>query len=166
MMLGCLRLGAMPELDFEVNLAPVDYVAGSLVALSLRRENLGGTFHLVNPDPLRFETLVDWVRESQLPMAQIPAEHWRKQVWAHIEALPSDVFGLLTRSFMPGIMAGHTENGVPAVLQLRYGCRDTLRCLAGTGFACSTVDSDLLSLYLSNLTRSGLVSLDEGPVGR
>jgi thioester reductase-like protein len=157
MALGCYHLGTIPQLDVEFNLAPVDFVAGALVELSRQRGCLGGTYHLVNPKPLRLDTLVNWVLQSQLPLERMPYEDWRSRVSAHVEALPSDIFGLLTKFFMPGVISGDMKEAIPPVLQLRYDCRHTLAALAGSGLTCPQVNEELLTLYLSHLRRFGLV---------
>ncbi len=78
-----------------------------------------------------------------------------------MESLPSDVFGLLTKAFMPGVIEGDSADAVPAVLQLRYDCAHTTNGLKGSKISCPPVDSDLMSLYVSHLERSGLVSSGE-----
>jgi thioester reductase-like protein len=162
MALGCYHLGTIPQLDIEFNLSPVDFIAAALVELSRRRECLGQTFHLVNPQALRLETLVNWVNRAELPVEKMSYDHWAQQVAAHVEALPSDIFGLLTKSFMPGVLTGDMNEAIPAVLKLRYDCGHAMRELSNTNLHCRRVDDDLLSLYFSHLRRYGLVLASEG----
>ncbi|MEM8678391.1 MAG: thioester reductase domain-containing protein, partial [Planctomycetota bacterium] len=158
MVLGCLHLGTIPSLDVELNLAPVDYIAGALVQLSLQPESFGQTFHLVNPEPLKIDSLVDFVKQTEVPVQRMPAEDWRDQVTARMEALPSDVFGLLTKAFMPDMLEGESADAVPAVLKLRYDCAHTTKGLAGSQIECPPMDSHLMRRYFQHLQESGLVS--------
>ncbi|HEY6563854.1 MAG TPA: hypothetical protein VIY86_05125, partial [Pirellulaceae bacterium] len=158
MALGCYQLGTIPHVDLELSLAPVDFVAGALVELSRRKACQGGTYHLVNPEPLKLDTFVQWVQDARLPIERKPYEHWQSQVTNLVESVPSDIFGLLTKFFMPGVVAGDMQSAIPPVLRLRYDCRHTLENLAPSGRECPRVDESLLTLYLSHMRRSGLMS--------
>ena len=161
MALGCYQLGTIPHLDVEFNLVPVDFVAAALVEIAQQPQSQGNTFHLVNPDSLRLDDFVQWVQDAQLPVAHLPYEHWREQVTHLVESVPSDIFGLLTRSFMPGVISGELQNAIPPVLLVRYDCHKTLNALADSNLACPTVDEPLLSLYLSHMRRSGLMATED-----
>ncbi len=158
MALGCFHLGTIPHMDIEFNLAPVDFVARALVELSRQRDSAGKTYHLVNTDPLKLETLMGWVQSTELDVERMPFEHWQQQMSALIEAMPSDVFGLLTKSFMPGVVSGDLDDAIPQVLRLRYDCRHTQRALSNSDVKCPIVDERMLALYLSHLQQSGLVA--------
>ena len=43
-----LAIGAVPELDVQVDIVPVNYVSQAIVALSKRPESVSGIFHLAN----------------------------------------------------------------------------------------------------------------------
>ncbi len=164
MALGCYQLGTLPHLDLEFNLAPVDFVAAALVALSRRPGLLGKTFHLVNPEPLPLDAFVEWVQRSDLPLERMPYEHWRAQVSELVATVPSDVFGLLTKFFMPGVISGDMQDAIPQVLRLRYDCRQTLAALADSGLSCPRMNESLLSRYLAQLRQFGLVQEERAAV--
>jgi amino acid adenylation domain-containing protein/thioester reductase-like protein len=66
-----LESGLAPDLGpIEVCPTPVEWVAAAIVRLSLRPE-AGGVFHLINPNPVAYESAL-----ARLPVAKVPVERW------------------------------------------------------------------------------------------
>lgn len=47
-MVGCVQLGAAPDVEVNLHLTPVDYVADALIHISFRNECCGHAFNLLN----------------------------------------------------------------------------------------------------------------------
>ncbi|MFI0794502.1 type I polyketide synthase [Micromonospora rubida] len=83
---GCLDLGLAPARRYAFAAASVDYVARTVVALSLRPETLGGTFHTVNPDPLDWNDMFTHLRTCGYRVPSVDWQRWHHQLTEQIEA--------------------------------------------------------------------------------
>ena len=55
---GCLSLGMIPQIDWELDLVPVDYVANAVTSLAWDEKSKGQCFHLQHPRPLMLDDLL------------------------------------------------------------------------------------------------------------
>ena len=69
---GFLQFGAFPDLDIEVDVAPVDYVAKAIVHLRFRRNALGRAFHLTNPSCRRLKDGLAYLRNIGFRFEELP----------------------------------------------------------------------------------------------
>ena len=54
MIQGCLATGCAPNVEWDIEMTPVDFVAETVVTLTQRVGlSLSKVFHLVNPSPLK-----------------------------------------------------------------------------------------------------------------
>lgn len=155
--LACLRLGAVPRRDFELDLTPVDYVARAIVDLSLRPESLGHAFHLTNPNPLKTRVLTEWMERSDLEVELVSYDTWRDRLFdlADRMQIQTDELHLLADILVPRLLA---EDDARAV-HPRFDCRRTLNALANTDIRCPPVDERLLTIGLEYLQRTGVAPL-------
>jgi amino acid adenylation domain-containing protein/thioester reductase-like protein len=146
----CIQLGKVPLLDpsAAIDMVPVDYVSQALVHLSGREDSLDRVFHLVNPRPITWRELVDWIVEFGYPLQEVPFEVWIAERNRLVEESEGQVSAAL---------------GLPSVAQLgrsmlhfaRFDSRNTLEGLEGTSISCATADAQLLSTYFSHWIQSG-----------
>ncbi len=73
---GCLALGKAPQLAWELDLVPVDYVADSVSALAWNNSTEGKCFHLQHPNPLMLNDLLSKLITDGAPLEQIPMKEW------------------------------------------------------------------------------------------
>ncbi len=73
---GCLALGQAPQLAWELDLVPVDYVAEAVSALAWSPEAEGKCFHLQHPRPLMLNDLLAKLISDGAPLKQVPMEEW------------------------------------------------------------------------------------------
>ncbi|HEX2203515.1 MAG TPA: thioester reductase domain-containing protein, partial [Longimicrobium sp.] len=85
---GCVQLGVAPLREYPLATATADYVAGAIVALSLRDEWTGKTFHTIEPDPLPWNRIFDHLRAFGYPVRSIPYDAWRDALTARIDESP------------------------------------------------------------------------------
>jgi amino acid adenylation domain-containing protein/thioester reductase-like protein/non-ribosomal peptide synthase protein (TIGR01720 family) len=159
-----IQLGAVLDMQDEVNLAPVDFVGRAIVWLSRQPGSIGETFHMINPRPLAGPDFVDWLLRFGYPLERLPPERWRAALIDSFEAGNENALA----PFMPLYKAAAEaaaaiaidnqaparQSGAPAV---QYGCRHTTAAL-GTGGAggprCPPVDEELLGTYFRQLIES------------
>lgn len=146
---GCLQLGAAPEVPALINMAPVDYVARSLVHISLRPDSAGRIFHLANPSPARLGDLVAWLGDLGHRLRRLPYPSWRAELAAH----PDNALA----PFMP-LLALEDLSGLPFLLRMpRFDCTNTLEALEGTAIRCPPLDADFVRATLQSYQRGGVL---------
>ncbi|HLW67456.1 MAG TPA: thioester reductase domain-containing protein, partial [Gemmataceae bacterium] len=154
LMLACARVGAVPDLDTEIDLTPVDYVSQAIVHLSQRPECIGGTYHLVNPHPLPLPALVDWVQRSGLELETLPYSTWREQ----LQTLANGEADALLAPLLNALGASQrADANEPMHWHPRFDCGQTLSQLAPSGIFCPRADEHLLLVYLGYLQQSGVL---------
>ncbi|KYF81052.1 non-ribosomal peptide synthetase [Sorangium cellulosum] len=151
---ACVQLGSYPDMDALMDLAPVDYVSSAVVALSLRPESVGRTYHLVNPEPVRTGVLWPLLQSRGYRLRACGFEAWLDQLAAAASASPDSSLAELLSIMELLPPEDRTASGPRA---LRCDCRGTLEMLEGTGVACPPIDEGLLSTYIAPLIASGFL---------
>jgi len=73
---GCLELGLAPDLAWELDLVPVDYVADAVTALAWRPDAVGKAYHLHHPEPVMLKDLLGQLVEGGAALKVVPMERW------------------------------------------------------------------------------------------
>lgn len=81
LVLDCfVKLGCMPEVNYRVNLTPVDYVAAQMCRLSLSPEAANQTIHTLNSEAIYFEQIVEAAKASGLALEVVSSEQFYQAV--------------------------------------------------------------------------------------
>ncbi|MFN6484862.1 MULTISPECIES: amino acid adenylation domain-containing protein [unclassified Nostoc] len=149
LIIGCVQLGSAPDIDIKENIVPVDYVSKAIVHLSKQEESLGKTFHLVHPQTLHSNTLIEHIRSWGYSIEQNSYEQWReKLVNVSQGSLEHPLYSLVP--FFPARQA-QEENSNSGFLQLDN--QNVIDGLVETSITCPSLDNQLLSVYISYLIR-------------
>lgn len=149
---GFLQFGVFPDLDIEVDIAPVDYVAKAMVYLAFNRKPLGRAFHLTNP---RREKLVDgmnYLRNQGYQFEVLPFEDLRDRLLSNPNFSQNALFAYQA--------ALEDMNDISMQLPI-YDTRETERELAGSGIQCAAADQKLFETYLHYLQKIGFIPQPE-----
>ena len=73
---GCLALGMAPDLPWELDLVPVDYVADAVTALAWSEAACGRCFHLQHPEPVMLADLLGRLIQRGAPLELVPMAQW------------------------------------------------------------------------------------------
>jgi thioester reductase-like protein len=149
---GSLQIGAVPDFDLDVDLAPVDFLSGALVWLSRQPGSAGKTYHLLNPQTVPWNQVVDWLIETGMPVERVSLSDWLARL--HRTAQNSADNALY--SLLPFLRAGAARNldGTEATYpEARFDCRRTVEALAGSGWVCPPPRPEQYRLILSHLAR-------------
>ena len=149
---GCVQLGIAPEIDLEIEMTPVDYVAGALVGISLLDQPLGGTYHLVNARKMHFRELIDALRQRGWAVESVPVERWWQTLRDSYGEQPNELHPVM------GVVEEFVVGGEEAV---HYDVTNAEKALADTGVACPPLDRGLLDLYLDWMIGSGYLPQPE-----
>lgn len=80
---GCLELGLAPDLAWELDLVPVDYVADAVTALAWRPDAVGRAYHLHHPEPVMLKDLLGQLVEDGAALEVVPMERWLAAIEAN-----------------------------------------------------------------------------------
>ncbi|MBD2300896.1 non-ribosomal peptide synthetase [Nostoc sp. FACHB-190] len=145
----CIQLGSVPEITGFVDMTPVDYVSQAIVYLSQQKESIGEVFHLLNPQPIKLQELIDWVCSYGYPLRLVTYEQWRQElITAAKHSSDPTLYALLP--LFP-------ENRVNTKM-VQFDCQNTLDKLADTSIVCPAIDDELLKNYFSYFTHQGFLN--------
>jgi amino acid adenylation domain-containing protein/thioester reductase-like protein len=157
MIKGCIQLGSIPNQDIHLDLSPVDYVSQAIVHLSMQKESLGKTFHLVNPQPLPLREMVNCMRSLGYPIERVSDNQWRSQLFNAGNSPDNALYPLLSIfSEEVSDRASDSQSQDSSIQQ--FDCQNTLTGLAGTSIVCPAIDTNLLSTYFSYLIQTGFLN--------
>jgi thioester reductase-like protein len=152
---GCIQLGAIPEIDTQVDMTPVDYASRALVYLSLRAGAAREVYHLSNPHPAAWTEVAGWIRDYGYLLEPLPYEGWR----AGLEGPDGPRLDNALFPLMP-LLSERGPTGQPLLAEARmpgYNCERTLAALEGSGLACPALDRELVRTYLDHFVRIGFI---------
>ena len=158
LVLAMLHVGAVPDIDLQIDLSPVDFVARGIVELAQRKESIGKTYHLTNPKPLSLKAMARWLSASELNIETTTLDEWRDGVSKLVDSIPGDVVGILSE-----IMTEDQDDheSLPAVLLSRFDSAHTVEQLAKSQISCRPADEGLLDTYMRHLNSVGFFELLE-----
>lgn len=94
-LVGCLELGAAPELDAAFDLTPVDHVARAVTQLLAEGPESAGTWHLLHPVPTPYRALFEAARARGHALEFVPLATWRARLAARPVADLAPIAALL-----------------------------------------------------------------------
>ncbi len=151
-LIGSIQAGYGPDIRRQMDMTPVDYVARSIVHLSRQQESLGGVFHLLNPQPITWGSIMDSAIDLGYPLKKLPFNEW-------VEAI-EDYGDPATNPLQPLLPFLHLDFaarmfGVSEAAYQALGTQATLHALEGTGIRCTSVDRDLVGTYIHRFVDTG-----------
>lgn len=142
MLKGCQQLGAFPEMKALVNLIPVDYTSKTIVYLSSQELSLNNSFNLVNPHPLKWDTLLQWIKNNHPNIEIVSYEKWYAQ-------LQQTVRSKVDNELTPFLSLLKSENFLQRSLgSFEFEQDKNLENLFNI-IACPCIEETLLKLYLT-----------------
>jgi thioester reductase-like protein len=73
---GCLELGQAPDIEWELDLVPVDYVADAVTAMAWQLPDAGRCLHLHHPEPLLLADVLGGLIDRGAPLELVPMARW------------------------------------------------------------------------------------------
>ncbi|HEV7919678.1 MAG TPA: thioester reductase domain-containing protein [Thermoanaerobaculia bacterium] len=144
---GCVQLGSFPDDAPLLNMAPVDHIARSIVAISLHIEQ-PADYHYFNNRMLPLETLVSTLRRRGFEASIKPYRQWIEQL-RHAPENPLAKYLALMEE---------PDQGEPV-----FDCTRTENALARLGILCPAADEALLGLYLDQLLPEPAIAMKGHP---
>ena len=157
---GCLQMGSFPDVDYMLDMSPVDYVSKAIVYLSRQKESIGKAFNLQHPQPVSLKILVEWIRSFGYSVEMIPYEKWQSELINNVSSVDNPLYTL--RPFLLERWSDEQLTIPDLYLQARrphISCQDTLHALAGSSIACPPINSQLFMTYTAYLIQSGFLNI-------
>ena len=157
--LGCLQLGAAPDLDAAFDLVPVDEVAAVIVTL-LDSDAEPATVHVLNPKPTPYALFFDAARLRGHDVRLIPTAEWVQLLRARREApLAESAAPALQRlapilALLDGESSG-TEALNPDVALQAIDSHASHQLLARLGLASAPIDELFVNAVLAHFENEG-----------
>ena len=145
---GFLQFGAFPQLDIEVDVAPVDYVAKATVYMAFHRQPIGRAFHLTNPSRRTMRQALAFLRSLGYQFIELPFEVLRDRLVSSPDFASNALFAYQA--------ALEDMNDVSMQLPT-YDTRDAQHELEGSGIVCAPADEKLFETYFNYLRGSGFM---------
>jgi len=154
LILGCIHIGAAPEVTSNVNVAPVDYVAGAFVELALHPPRDASIFHLTSPTDFVWSNAVRWLRDAGHEIRLVPQNEWLELISRDASDSANPLAPLT--SYLTTGTQGAAVAHAPAPLR-SFDRRNAERGLGGS-VTCPPVDGVALRLVLDYLARGGMLA--------
>jgi len=153
---GCMQMGYAPCERVRVDMAPVDYMSRSVVALSLTSAADGNIFHLNHPEPPYSDQWLDGFADLGYEVQRIPYRNWLEKVLETGRTRPEDfALASLLPSFAEQLQAGDTQ--LPEGDVMQYDSSATHAALSALGVECAPMDGNDLARYQAYWVRSGFI---------
>ena len=153
-------MGYFPDVDYQMDMSPVDYVSKAIVQLSRQKECLGKAFHLQHPQPVALKELVNWVSKFGFAVEFIPYQEWQTKL-VEIADATNPLYTL--RPFLLERWSKEQITIPDLYLQSKrpiISCQATQYALSGSPVVCPPIDSKLFMTYSAFLIESGFLTVD------
>jgi thioester reductase-like protein len=151
-LIGSIQAGFGPDIQNQMDMTPVDFVARAIVYLAQQQDSLGRVFHLLNPQPITWSGIMDSVIQTGYPLEKLPFDAWVDAIEEHGNSTSNPLQPLLP--FLHLDFAARMFGISPADYHA-LGTQATQRALDGSGICCSSVDTTLLRTYIQRFVDTG-----------
>jgi thioester reductase-like protein len=93
-LLGCVQLGALPDIALPLELSPVDQVAAAIVRISRSAGATGRAYHLVHPAPIELAEVRRVLDVAGLGLGLVAWDDWRTALRAQPRNALAPLLGL------------------------------------------------------------------------
>ncbi|XP_070554169.1 uncharacterized protein [Ptychodera flava] len=151
---GCVQTMSAPDVGWEIEMTPVDFVSGVIVKLTQNiMLAMGKVFHMVNPRPIASRWLFEWMQAHGYPVQLLPYGEWCKK----IEGLKNSNNGKNDQQL--GEMLDNIVKNSSVFTDLSQFSMTNLQTVLSTlGMSYPSLNSDLLTTYFKNLARRNVIT--------
>lgn len=151
---SCVQLEAVPDIPVNVHITPVDYIADSIVHLSLQEISIGNAFNLVNESVKTVREIGDLIRLFGYNVKTIPYEDWKQLL---VESDSENALKLLEPLFLEEKSEEESITRRYADLEAHFDISNVLNGLKDTEISCAPVDEKLIFKYLEYFISAGYI---------
>lgn len=153
---GCIQMGCVPEIEVNLHLTPVDYVADAIVCIAFQTASAGQAFNIINGHLMPMKDFYALLNRLGYRVGHLPFEQWCQK----LEACSNEenVLRILSCLFTDKRQAGENMVERFGVRQAEFDTGNTDRLLAGSGITCPPVDAALMKSYLRHFYECGYIA--------
>lgn len=152
-LVGCIQLGCVPDMQVNLHLTPVDYVAEAIVCIAFQSASTGLAFHLINHSLMPLDQISDLLGRAGYPVKVLPYEEWCRRLTACTSQ--ENALRILSCLFTDQRLGIESLPQRFGPRQAQFDTRNADRLLASSGIQCPPVHVALIRSYLRYFQRSG-----------
>ncbi|KAH9494553.1 hypothetical protein Btru_019837 [Bulinus truncatus] len=158
---ACARTGLAPNIDWNMEMTPVDFVATVIVKLTQNPDcALGKTLHLVNDKPMKAKQIFQWMNSHGYPLHLLEFDEWKTRV---IEELSSNGSSIPSIEAMTPVLESYISDA-SFLTDLSTFTSETLqKVLNEIGLLYPYTDVKLLNSYFRQLSSRHLIGRRRHP---
>lgn len=152
---GCIQLESVPEMEVNLHLTPVDFVADAIIHIAFQSEASGQAFNIINQNLMPLRRFYILLNKLGYKVEELPFDMWCDR----LETCTSEENVLRVLSCL---FTDKRANGEGLVE--RFGARqaqidssNTDRLLKGSGITCPAVNAALMKRYLEYFGECGYI---------
>lgn len=157
---GCIQLKAMPTVEVNMHLTPVDFVADAIACIAFQEQSINHAFNILNENLMPFEQFHALLNKLGYEMKCLPYAEWCKA----LEACSAEENVLRVLSCLFTDQRNNGEGFVEryGVRQAKMSTANTAAALKGNGIVCPPVDAALMTRYLQHFADCGYIPKPAG----
>ena len=152
-LVGCIQLGCVPDMQVNLHLTPVDYVAEAIVCIAFQSASTGLAFHLINHSLMPLDQISDLLGRAGYPVKVLPYEEWCRRLTACTSQ--ENALRILSCLFTDQRLGIESLPQRFGPRQAQFDTRNADRLLASSGIQYPPVHVALIRSYLRYFQRSG-----------
>ena len=153
---GCIQMGAVPNIDLSLPLTPVDYVSDAIVYISRQTKALGKCFNLVNKSATSIKSMSEVIKKAGYNLELLPYAEWAEKLVA--SSFEENALSILSRLFVDKRKVGESLVERYGSMQARIDTSNTDELLEGSGIRCLPLDEAVFRKYLAMFSKMGYIS--------
>ena len=152
---GCIQMGSFPEIQVNLHLKPVDYVAAAIVRIAFQNGSEGHAYNILNEHLMPVEQFYRLLRRLGYRVGHLPFDEWCRK----LESCSADenVLRVLSCLFTDSRLQGESLVERFGARQAKMDTSNTQKMLAGSNISCPPVNDLLMERYLANFAQGGWI---------
>ena len=152
---GCIQMGAAPDITINLPLTPVDYVSDAIIHISRQTNAIGKCFNLTNKYPVCFKTICQFTKKAGYSLEILPYAEWTKKLAAC--DFEKNALSILARLFIDKRKDGEGLTERYGKRQAHIDTSNTDALLEGTAIKCPPIDEQIFHNYLELFAKMGYI---------
>ncbi|MDM5278518.1 amino acid adenylation domain-containing protein [Paenibacillus silvae] len=146
MIKAMLMLGKAPAADWMMDFTPIDYASEAIVHLALRQDTAGRVFHICNPEPIRYDDLIEAIKHAGYHVETMPFEDYNR--WLFDATIPKEPEALQ-------LAIAQLEGDGAKDSAYAYASPVTTAYVEPAGISCARTDRRFINLMLDYAVQIG-----------
>ncbi|GFN88138.1 linear gramicidin synthase subunit d-like, partial [Plakobranchus ocellatus] len=156
MLQACAKTGLAPDLDWDMEMTPVDFASKVIVKLTQYPNiALGKTLHLINDRPMKSRQVFQWMNNHGIPLHLIDFDDWKVRVVEELKA--NNGSGGPSGELMEQVIDSYASHAQFLPNLSTYNTSGMQKVLGELGMLYPYTDESLLQTYFTKLSARGLL---------